>query len=401
MEGLQKKWRKNDAGFTLVEISIGVVIVGIIFSLAVMGLGSSKGDSQAQKRSAMIQSIEQAKNRYILATDSNVLAKNTLLNQIAPYLKTGGEPVQSLFDLVEGTGKSTNDIDLGSYGVRPANFEKGEMLASSANAGPFNTNDPIAAQAALSQLASMDPSDPNYQELSDALQEALDNGSLTNQDFTSAGLVNVDGTWMTQQEANDQWALQAQQLLTTGGNWNQLSQDQRSAYANAFPQNAVTYGGADALNKMNPTLLTTNLVSGFAKVSGSWESPLATSAPGVYGTMDTWWLGGGSPSSSQMSAPNVLLEPPPEPVGSKRYVYMITNPLSPAVYLGDLTYRSGTNYYSSGPVPWEGWRHDLPSPGSPKYNWPGAYGWTNLMASSFYTMSTNQKLIYSSTPPGP
>jgi hypothetical protein len=143
-----------------------------------VGLSTSKSDTQARKRSTTITSVEQAKNRYYLASPENVLGQETQLEHIAPYLTSGGEPINSLFDLVEGTGKPPSDLDLGSYQVRPAHFKseltEGGNTTSSTN--PYASLDDFLAAAGLNPDFTGTPdwgSVLNTTEGADALQEYL------------------------------------------------------------------------------------------------------------------------------------------------------------------------------------------------------------------------------------
>ncbi len=290
-----RKNKLNIEGFTFVEISIAVAVISVVVGLAVAGLSTSKSDTQSRKRSATITSIEQAKNRYYLSSPENLLGVPTQLEHIAPYLTAEGETPSTLFDLVEGTGKPANDLELGSYQMQPAHFkselgESGENTVSDPNTPPFDVNDPNAGYAALQQLAGMSPSDPEYQEILDLLNEAVDNGTISDSDFADAGLTEYNGVWMGNQAAQDAAALNAQNLLTSGGNWSSLSPLEQSSYANAFPQQAVAYGGASALNAMNPSNITPEIVGSYANYNGTWQSPYIQS-----GSLNSSTLfGGGS-----------------------------------------------------------------------------------------------------------
>lgn len=56
----------------------------------------------------------------------------------------------------------------------------------------FDINDPSAAQNALGAFASMDPSDPRYNELLARLNQAIDQGTIGREDIDSANLPNHD-----------------------------------------------------------------------------------------------------------------------------------------------------------------------------------------------------------------
>jgi competence protein ComGC len=281
---LKPKGYEHNSAFTFIEVSIGIAIISMIVGLAVVGVSTAKSDSQARKRNATITSVEQAKNRYYLTSPDNILGQETQLEHIAPYLTSGGETIGSLFDLVEGTGKPASDLDLGSYQVRPANFRSeagdgGGNNTSGPNTPPFDVNNPTAARAALQQLAEMDPNDPEYQDILDGLNEAVALGTIDPSELSDAGLAEYNGIWMNPEVAQELTALDAHNSLTSGENWENLSAEEQTAYANLFPVEAVSYGGAGALNLMNPSILTPELVDGYGNVNGTWIAPQVYADP--------------------------------------------------------------------------------------------------------------------------
>jgi hypothetical protein len=181
----------------------------------------------------------------------------------------------------------------------------------------------------------MDPSDPEYQDILDLLNEAVDAGTINDSDFADAGLTQYNGVWMSNQAAQDAAALDAQNLLTSGGNWASLTAQQQAAYANSFPQDAVLKGGASALNLMNPSILTPSLVSGYYNIAGSWTSPtLESQAMGPHYDIRQYIF----PNTGPMTTPTPT-----------QYVYLqSTNLLSPASYVGTLNtvQTISTNIYS-------------------------------------------------------
>jgi prepilin-type N-terminal cleavage/methylation domain-containing protein len=181
---------KNNSAFTLVELSIGVVVIGILIGIAFMGLGNSREDAQAQKRSAVISSVEAAKNRYYLSSPNDVLGEATRIEHIAPLLNINGENVDSIFDLVQGTGRKENELDLGSYQVRPANFGNGGNTASGTGGTYPSFNDFLTANGGS---PGMNPSQYNP-----IIQDALDNNIITEEDIRDWGFDDYLGTWLPQ-----------------------------------------------------------------------------------------------------------------------------------------------------------------------------------------------------------
>jgi prepilin-type N-terminal cleavage/methylation domain-containing protein len=311
-----EKTRKS-GGFTLVEISIAVAVISVIVGLAITRLSTSKSDTQTERRKALITSIETAKNRYILSNEQDVTGQPAQLQEIAPYLKSEGQPINSLFDLIEGTGRPTNDLNLGNYKTQAARFNSdaqgGGNTISDPNTPPFDVNNPAEAYEALNRLSGMNSNDPEYQEILDLLNQAVDAGTISDTDFADAGLTEYNGTWMNNQTAQETAALDAQNILTSGGNWNSLSPQQKTAYANSFPQEAVNYGGTSALNTMNPSLITPSMVSMYVNSNGTWVSPRISS-----GVADNSTL----PIASSW--------------GATYTVVRITDPLQPAQVVGTI-----------------------------------------------------------------
>jgi prepilin-type N-terminal cleavage/methylation domain-containing protein len=112
-------------GFTLVELCVVITLISIIGAFAIPSLSKSKAETEDKKRKATIASIEAAKTRYILSNPNNLTGVETELGHIAPYIKTDGKSPSNFLDLVKGTGKNTNDLDLGSYQNEAAHFGLG------------------------------------------------------------------------------------------------------------------------------------------------------------------------------------------------------------------------------------------------------------------------------------
>lgn len=94
------------------------------------------------------------------------------------------------------------------------------------------------------------------------------------------------------------FAQEAQALLDGGAGWGELSDAQKEGYANVFPSLAVGAGGAAALNLMDPSLLTPEIVAGFALASGEWVEPVVQGARAdnlSLNSTDPSWSGWGQP----------------------------------------------------------------------------------------------------------
>lgn len=140
--------QRREGGFTLIEVAISVGVLSIIAVISLIATFGIKDDTQLKKREATLGLIEQAKTRYMLESSPNVIGQETEIGHITPYMAKKGEPINSLFGLVDGTGKTDSDLDLGSYGQRPASFDgnSGSPITSSVN-NPYNSFDEFLAAA--------------------------------------------------------------------------------------------------------------------------------------------------------------------------------------------------------------------------------------------------------------
>lgn len=94
------------------------------------------------------------------------------------------------------------------------------------------------------------------------------------------------------------FAQEAQALLDGGSGWGELSDAQKEGYANVFPSLSVDAGGAEALNLMDPNLLTPEIVAGFALAEGEWVDPVVLGARAdnlSLNSTDPSWSGWGQP----------------------------------------------------------------------------------------------------------
>jgi len=213
---------------------------------------------------------------------------------------------------------------------------------------PFDPSNAEEALAALAALQGMNPNGPAFGNTLEALNAAYAMGNLTDAQMQAAGLVNYNGTWMGAANARLNYAGDAADALAAGGTWGSLNQDLQRAYANVYPQDAVQLGKAAALNLMDTSVLTPQLVVGFAKVGSTWVAPTALSQ----GAASNLIASVGAPAGN----------------GASYNVYAVTDPLLPATHVGNLLdirqtqngifianyYQYSTEYDTSGGNPWEG-----------------------------------------------
>lgn len=74
-------------------------------------------------------------------------------------------------------------------------------------------------------------------------------------------------------ETSEEKSARAELLLSQGTVWEALPPELKSAHANTRPEEAVRLAGAAALNLMDKSVLSPDLVRGFVRHDGSWKKP--------------------------------------------------------------------------------------------------------------------------------
>ena len=109
--------KKPTKGFTLIEMLMVVIIIGLLVSIAVPAINTAKSDAQAAKRQTICRAIETAKLRYVLNPSSPVWPKGAYVtfNDIKPYLLINGA-TPNLVQITDGTQNGAG-ISLCSFGI--------------------------------------------------------------------------------------------------------------------------------------------------------------------------------------------------------------------------------------------------------------------------------------------
>jgi type II secretory pathway pseudopilin PulG len=355
---MRQHWLKK--GLSLIEILGVTTVVMTVASVAVI---SVKDSLKAGQRSAVqreLQSLNTALNNFKAAggvIDDGSLAENAVRKMRDGV---GVSDLESFVPLTEDPdwlkeidGETYrldyNEKDGFTYvpdsGAGPAFSDGGrETTSLGPGAFDFDPSNREAALAALNGLGALNSEDPNFGSGLDALNAAYAMGTLTDADMLAAGLVKYGNEWMTPGMAQANHAQDAWEALAAGGSWNTLNADQQRAYANVYPEAAVEAGKAEALNLMDTSLLTRELVQGYGNVGGQWLSPTA------FGTAPYWHPSWGSsqptPEAYTLAVgahfPWNMETPAPD-----QHIYIQLDPLGPSVYAGRL-YQE----YVNTPFPW-------------------------------------------------
>jgi type II secretory pathway pseudopilin PulG len=378
-----RKNTKISRAFSLVEVLGATAVVVTLASVAVVSVKDSLLAGQRSAVQRELQTLNSAWNSFksaggVIVPGSTAedavrdMRKGVKVSDTEDYLPLTEDP-----DLLKEIGGETYrlnyDDETGfSYTPDGGGAEFADAGSEKQNQGfggyDFDPQNRAAAMAVLESLATLDVGDPNTDSLLSSLNAAYLLGTLTEADMTGVGLINYDGTWITPQQAQQNYAQDALNALSAGGSWSTLNAKQQRAYANVYPEAAVQVGKSGALNLIDPALLTPELVEGYVLTPARptvWGSlgPIVTEQswrPVSASSSTTTSVGNPYNSSPGVKAHLTTVLGPGEAAWYYYDVYAVSeDPLQPAVHLGTVgnSYTMSFNgfpitSYSFNPTDW-------------------------------------------------
>jgi len=143
MENVNKQQRKAKKGFTLVELLIVIIIIGILAGMMMLSTGSAKDKAEATKIVSNMRTIKSAALMYY-ADNGSWPALANALDSVSKYLDSS--PDTGVYSIVEGaaSGDLSVEAKVSDSGVKAklADMAKDSGLYKDAGAtGPYTAND--------------------------------------------------------------------------------------------------------------------------------------------------------------------------------------------------------------------------------------------------------------------
>ena len=104
------KSKKKNAGFTLIEIMIVVLIIAILLAIAIPNFLRARETSRAKSCTANLRQIETAKEQWAMDTKAAATAAPTAPNLVPDYMRGTGMPLCP----------SSGSYSIGDMNTRPA-----------------------------------------------------------------------------------------------------------------------------------------------------------------------------------------------------------------------------------------------------------------------------------------
>jgi len=252
-------------GFSLLELLGAVTVTMAVASVVII---SVRDTTLAGQRSAVqreLQALNTALHNYksaggIIPADLGPQDILALLRRGVKMEDSDYSPLVTDPELTKRIGNTDYDLrysdDSGfSYvpeGEGPEFVQAGQEVGSLPEEGyAFDPSNVEEAQAALEYLQGLNPEDPEYGSLLEALNAAYAMGVLTGEQMQAAELANYGGTWVDAAAAQLSYASDALDVLSAASNteelrtlWGTLTPQQALARANTYPLHAVSAGGA-------------------------------------------------------------------------------------------------------------------------------------------------------------
>lgn len=143
MENINKQQRKAKKGFTLVELLIVIIIIGILAGMMMLSTGSAKDKAEATKIVSNMRTIKSAALMYY-ADNGKWPAVTSALDDVSKYLDSS--PDAGVYSIKEGAASGDLSVEaiVSDSGVRTklgGMAEDSGLYKDAAATGPYTSGD--------------------------------------------------------------------------------------------------------------------------------------------------------------------------------------------------------------------------------------------------------------------